>query len=303
MSQVFMSMNKGTSKDLSDENKSVDQANLNQDQIQAPIRPFKGSSNNNNQKMFGPLLGLLAVVGAKFKFLIVLLKVFKFGKIGGTALSMGVMIWAYSRQYGWVFAAGFVLLILIHELGHGLAAKKIGLKVGAPVFIPFFGAFISLKEQPKTTYDEFIIGAGGPIAGTAAGILCLVASRFVPFDYAHLMLALGYCTLVMNLFNLAPIGFLDGSRMTSALLWPEWCFGLAGMLYAEYLGSFTSDHTNPIAILVLLFGFIRLIYSIYQRDKRSPSISLEERITVSLIYFSLSGFLMYGVERVWIYLT
>jgi Zn-dependent protease len=49
---------------------------------------------------------------------------------------------------GWLYAAGFIGLLFIHELGHYLAARQRGLDVGLPTFIPFVGAWIELKEQP-----------------------------------------------------------------------------------------------------------------------------------------------------------
>jgi Zn-dependent protease len=90
------------------------------------------------------------------KFLPILLK------SGGTML---LMIWVYTQIWGWQFALGFVLLLLVHETGHLLVAKKFGLKVGAPVFIPFMGAFIALKEAPRNAWMEACVGIGGPDAG------------------------------------------------------------------------------------------------------------------------------------------
>src|SRR6266550_2085829 len=82
---------------------------------------------------------------AKLKFIV--LPLLKFLplllKSGGTML---LMVWVYTQFWGWPFAVGFVLLLFVHESGHLLVAKKFGLKVGAPVFIPFMGAFIALKE-------------------------------------------------------------------------------------------------------------------------------------------------------------
>src|SRR3989442_8696414 len=117
-------------------------------------------------------LGPLAVVGvviakffAKLKFFI--LPALKFLplllKSGGTML---LMIWVYTMMWGWKFAVGFVMLLLIHECGHLIVAKKFGLKVGAPVFIPFMGAFIALKEAPRNSWMEACVGIGGPVLGS-----------------------------------------------------------------------------------------------------------------------------------------
>jgi Zn-dependent protease len=51
-------------------------------------------------------------------------------KTGGTML---LTIGAYTMLWGWKFAVGFVLLILVHECGHLVVAKRFGLNVGARV--------------------------------------------------------------------------------------------------------------------------------------------------------------------------
>src|SRR5712691_1515837 len=124
------------------------------------------------------LLAPLAVVGALFlkffaKLKFIILPVLKFLpvilKTGGT---MVLTIWVYAMIWGAWYAVGFVLLILVHECGHLLAAKRLGLKVGAPVFIPFMGAIIALKEAPKNAWIEAQVGIGGPLLGTVGAVAC-----------------------------------------------------------------------------------------------------------------------------------
>src|SRR5207244_9580863 len=126
------------------------------------------------KKLLAPL-GVVAVlclkVFAKLKFII--LTVLKFFpvilKTGGTMiLTIGV----YAMMWGVWFAVGFVLLIFVHECGHLLAAKRLGLKVGAPVFIPFMGAIIALKEAPRNAWIEAQVGIGGPMLGTVGAGGC-----------------------------------------------------------------------------------------------------------------------------------
>ena len=137
----------------------------------APEPPGKPSGWDRVKKLFAPI-GIIAVLllkfGAKLKFLIVpLLKFFPaLLKTGGT---MFISIWVYATIWGVWFALGFVLLIFVHELGHLLAARKCGLKVGAPVFIPFMGALIALKEAPRDAWIEAQVGIGGPMLGTLGG--------------------------------------------------------------------------------------------------------------------------------------
>src|SRR5438309_10246851 len=98
-----------------------------------PIEEYKAPSEETAwsrvKKAFAPL-GVIGVLIAKFfaKLKFVLLPLLKFLPIllksGGTML---LMIWIYTRMWGWQFALGFVLLLLVHETGHLLVAKKFGL--------------------------------------------------------------------------------------------------------------------------------------------------------------------------------
>src|SRR5438128_8302449 len=119
------------------------------------------------KKALGPI-SVVGVLIAKFfaKLKFILLPLLKFLPIllksGGTML---LMIWVYTQFWGWRFALGFVLLLFVHESGHLLVAKRFGLKVGAPVFIPFMGAFIALKDAPSTDWTEASVVTGSPMMG------------------------------------------------------------------------------------------------------------------------------------------
>src|ERR1044071_1483243 len=67
-------------------------------------------------------------------------------------------------------AAGVVLLIFGHECGHLIVARQFGLNVGAPMFIPFMGAFIALKDTPRNAWMEAWVGIGGPLFGTGGAV-------------------------------------------------------------------------------------------------------------------------------------
>jgi Zn-dependent protease len=64
------------------------------------------------------------------------------------------------------------LLLFVHECGHLLAAKRFGLKVSAPMFIPFLGAVILLKESPRNAWVESVVGIGGPLLGSLGALIC-----------------------------------------------------------------------------------------------------------------------------------
>src|SRR5207302_1202955 len=172
------------------------------------------------KKAFVPL-GILGVLLVKFKAL--LIPVLKFFpvllKTGGTML---LTIWVYAQTWGWWYALGFVLLIFVHECGHLLAARRIGLKVGAPVFIPFMGALIALKDAPRNAWIEAQVGIGGPMLGTVGAAICEVIHLATDNSMFG---ALAYTGFFLNLFNLMPVGFLDGGRIVTALSPWLWIIG------------------------------------------------------------------------------
>src|SRR5918997_6834311 len=119
------------------------------------------------------LLAPLAAIGlllAKFKgFALLLLKV----KFIGTALTMLVSIGAYALLFPVWFAVGIVVLIWVHEMGHVLQLKREGIKASAPMFIPFLGAFVAMKQMPKDALAEARVGLAGPVLGTLGGLAAL----------------------------------------------------------------------------------------------------------------------------------
>ena len=169
-------------------------------------------------------LTLAAGLGAvALKFGKLLLAGLKLGKFGGTFITMIATIGIYSLTYGWAYAAGFVCLILIHELGHYIAARQRGLNVGAPTFIPFVGAWIELKDNALDPETEAYVGIAGPVAGSAAALACSVYGTTTG---QPLWLALGYSGYILNLFNLLPVRPLDGGRVTQLVSPHIWLLGI-----------------------------------------------------------------------------
>lgn len=179
-------------------------------------------------------------IGAAAMFLLAkgkwLLGLLKFGKFGGAILSMALSVGAYAIYYPWGFAIGFVLLLLVHELGHVIAAKRKGLPVTAPVFIPFLGALINLKRHPQDAVTEAYMAYGGPLLGSIGAAAVLVAAYFTD---SPLLYSLAYVGCFLNLINLLPIHPLDGGRIATAVTRWLWLVGLiGGLVVIIYLRSF-----------------------------------------------------------------
>lgn len=131
-----------------------------------------------------------------------------------TLFSMFASIGLYWALYGWKFAAGFILGIYVHEMGHVWALRHYGLRASAPMFIPGFGAFVSLYDSPANVGQDARIGLAGPIWGAAAALACLVP---VALEGGGVWLAVAHATAYINLLNLIPVWQLDGGRGFRAL--------------------------------------------------------------------------------------
>ncbi len=124
-----------------------------------PIHP--GSGRPPWRKRIGQALAPLAILAAKAKSLLFLLPNLK---LLATFGSMAVSIAAYALFFGFPFAVGFVLLLLLHELGHVFQMRREGIKASAPIFIPFLGAVIAAKSLGKDAAAEARVGLAGPVA-------------------------------------------------------------------------------------------------------------------------------------------
>jgi Zn-dependent protease len=244
------------------------------------------------KKALGPVAvaaALIAKFFAKLKFL--LLPLLKFLPIllksGGTML---LMIWIYTRMWGWQFGVGFVLLLLVHECGHLLVAKKLGLKVGAPVFIPFMGAFIALKEAPRNAWIEACVGIGGPMLGSLGALASNSLGEI--FD-APIFIALAWFGYFLNLFNLTPVGMLDGGRIVTALSRWLWLPGFAVLIW------FGWKFPNFVVWLIMLLSLPR-IYSLFRKrseeERRYYEVTPAQRWTMSILYFGLIALLVFAMH-------
>ena len=217
--------------------------------------------------------GLLFVLG-KAKLLGLLAGVLKFKTLATMLLSIG----AYAIEWGWLFAAGFVLLIFVHEMGHAVAMRLEGIPAGAPVFIPFVGAFIAMKSQPRNAAVEARVAMAGPIAGSLAAWATLWAGIELELP---LLRALGHSAVLINLFNLIPVPPLDGGRIVTAFTRTYWVIGYAVGIVALLASR------SPILLLVLIVG----LWSVAQRWRNPGSeydaLTARQRALIALAYAAL----------------
>ena len=252
-------------------------------------RPVEPTFGQKIKKFLGPI-GVALVVFfkflAKFKFLLPFLK---------TGLTMLLSIGAYAMFWGWQFAVGFVLLIFIHECGHLIAAKMVGLKVTTPAFIPFVGALITLKEAPPNAWIEAQVGIGGPLLGTVGAGIC---EGIYSLTGNPLFRALAYTGFFLNLFNLMPVGILDGGRIVTALSPWLWIVGFL-ILVSYTITSIYTGHFNFLLLVIIVLSLPRL-FSLFRRkseaEQRYYEVTPGQRAGMAMMYFGLILLLVLAME-------
>jgi Zn-dependent protease len=226
------------------------------------------------------------------KLLLLLFKALKFGKLLPAVGTMLLSVAAYAWIFGWWYAVGFVALLLVHEMGHYLAARRRGLNVGLPTFIPFVGAWVQLKDLPHDAETEAYVGIAGPLLGTAGALGCFYLARSTG---SVLLLALAYAGFFLNLFNLIPLAPFDGGRVTAAISPRLWLIGMP-LLVALFFYS-----SSPLLILMAVLALPSVLKA--WRGIRSPeeqayySVRAETRLSYATLYLGLAAFLAIMCEQ------
>jgi Zn-dependent protease len=247
------------------------------------------------RRALGLLAGLGLVLlkfGAKLKALLFLLPK---RKIFTTSATMLVSVGAYALIWGWRFALGFVLLLLVHELGHVIQLRREGIRAGAPMFIPFLGALVAMKELPRNAAAEARVGLAGPVLGSLGALVPLALYALTGDE---LFKALAFVGFLLNLFNLLPVLPLDGGRAMAALSPWMWFVGY-GLLVAA-----TIAFPNPVMLLVLLFGGLET-WRRWQARKTPEAREFHRvrpatRAAVAAVYLGLAAALAVGMEATFV---
>ena len=224
------------------------------------------------------LIGNLAFL-FKFKFL----------------LSFVISAALYAWVWGWQFGVGFLLLLMVHELGHVIQLRREGIEASAPMFVPFLGAFVAMKELPDNAWTEAKVGLAGPVLGSLGALAVLVWAEQVD---SNLLRALAYVGFLLNLFNLVPVVPLDGGRAVAALHPVFWFVGLF------MVALFFFAYHNIFALLVLGLGG----YELYRRwthraepaFKAYHSVTWPQRTVVATVYLGLIAALVFAMHAAYV---
>jgi Zn-dependent protease len=218
----------------------------------APSRP--GAAMPGGWKWLGGA-GAAGLLLWKFKFLLVaiatkgkllLLGLTKASTFFSMALSLGV----YWAAWGLWFAFGLVVSIYIHEMGHVAALRRFGIPATAPMFVPGFGAFVRLRAQRLSPYEDARIGLAGPIWGLGAAAAAFAAASL---GAGPMWAGIASVGAWINLFNLMPMWQLDGNRGIAALSRPHrWI--IVGAFAAAWMWS-----GDGLLVLLMIVAGVRAV--------------------------------------------
>jgi Zn-dependent protease len=242
------------------------------------------------KRKFGPVIAAILAFLAKIKTLLLLLPKAKLFLTAGT---MAISVAAYSFVFGWTFAVGFVVLLLVHELGHVIQLRREGIKASTPMFIPFLGAVISARSLGDNALAEARVGLAGPILGTIGSAVCILIWHATGDT---LFQALAFTGFFLNLFNLLPVVPLDGGRAMAAMAPWMWFAGFAALIPLALI------FPNPIIlIIILLAGFET--YKRWQLRRTGGTqqqayyrVRPRDRALVAAVYLGLIALLVVGMH-------
>ncbi|HEY6237386.1 MAG TPA: site-2 protease family protein [Candidatus Elarobacter sp.] len=243
----------------------------------------------------GGILVTLGVLAVKFKTFLALAFSFKWLILAPKLLlsfgSMFLSIWFYALLFGWKFGVVFVLLILVHEMGHFLTFRNFGAAVSLPLFIPGLGAFVS-SPMTSDPARNAVAALMGPVFGVAAAAVCwgYAVATGEPFWFAA-----AYVGFFLNLFNLIPAFPFDGGRVAGAIDGRIWLVGVALLLGWVVVFRHFTPFTALILIFVLVSSVPRGIAA--WRGQVDPLVQIAspgQRGTLAVAYFALIAIAVAG---------
>jgi len=241
--------------------------------------------------------GAIAIVVVLFKlaapFLVLL-------KTGGSML-LSIITYCFYFNWTWQLATAIVVLIFIHEMGHVIAAKCLGVPVTAPLFIPLFGAFIAMKQNPRDAWTEAVMAYGGPLAGCIGSWICWALA--LQLQVSWLMHA-ALISFAINLFNMIPIPPLDGGRICAAVSSWFWLIGLTLLGAYTWFVFFHAARSTSKIIFIVILGVIllaaiprlkaTLFGQLTEEMQQYYRVHFTDRLTMALMYLGLIAALLLG---------
>jgi Zn-dependent protease len=245
--------------------------------------PPPGARRSGLRRWLYPLAGAGALAinfAGKAKALLLLAPKLKLLSTGGTML---LSVAAYALLWGWRFAAGFVALLFVHEMGHYIQM----------LFVPFLGAAVGARSLGGSALAEARVGLAGPVLGTLG---CAVVAVIAWATGSEFWSALAFTGCFLNLFNLLPVLPLDGGRAMAAMAPWMWFAGFGAIVVLAFVWP------NPVIVIIALLGALELYRRWRTRksgEEGNPAyyaVAPRHRLAVAAVYLGLIALLVAGMD-------
>lgn len=203
---------------------------------------------------------------------------------------------SFVHLFGAELGISLGILVLLHELGHYLTMRKIGVRTSGIFMIPFFGAAVLGDLQDAPLFSEGLVAIAGPLVGL--GSSAVLGAVGVALGSAFL-LGLAGLNAYITLLNLIPLKPLDGGRVVSSLIL-KGDFKAIGCLLGVYVagaafGVLFLDFTTLTVFEIMCFASFASDCKAAFSGKREPVTGLRRRVLALAYLTALSvAFVMYS---------
>lgn len=195
-----------------------------------------------------------------------------------------------------------IVSIGFHEYSHLFAANILKLETKGFYLIPFVGGVSIISDKYKSLWQQAIVALAGPIGGGLLATLLVVCCSITKISY------IGYAAFIMlslNIFNLAPLSFLDGGQIIDTIIISisekagvVWKFisTIAGIVLIWKLNIFIASIITAFALPSAISNLVSI-----KNQKPTDIVKLSGRQAIIILAIYLSTVCYLFVMAVWTY--